>query len=221
MSIFHLSPAKCCVCRFRASDEKLPLCNKCLHVIQEMLTQKCPQCGQIPPNCKCTDDVRSLLFFRQYESQRLLYTLKYHADRRVIEFITKTAVEACGINTEKFDGVTYVPRLARRRRRYGFDQSFEIARAISGLYGLPLVHSLKRKGGAEQKLLSRKQRIENVKMLFQPRFIPSEKYKHLLLIDDICTTGATVTACKEILCQQIAKSVSVMTIAKTVLEKPH
>lgn len=132
-----------------------------------------------------------------------------------MDFLAEIAIKACGINPRSFDGVTYVPRLKRRARRYGHDQSKEFAKSISRAFGIPIVHTMKRVGGRDQKLLSRAQRMKNIQNRYKLKNIPEEKYNRLLLVDDIITTGATIKVCSDLLRGNVAKSVSALVLAKT------
>lgn len=149
----------------------------------------------------------------------LIYWMKCHTNRSALNFFAELAVRACGIKPESYDAVTYVPRLKRRIRRFGQDTAKEIARAISKVYGIPMIKTIKRKGGKTQKLLSRAQRIKNVQGIYSTVLHPEEKFKRLLLVDDVTTTGATVEVCKKLLLRDAANSVTVMTVAKTVTER--
>lgn len=146
--------------------------------------------------------------------------LKYNADRRAADFFVRLALDACGVSG--CDGVAYVPRDARRRRKYGFDQAKELAAAASRVLGVPLVSLLsRRRHGKAQKLLSAKERRANMKNRFYigQEITEQEKFRRLLIVDDVCTTGATVKACADILRGSVAKSVTAMCLARTELSK--
>ena len=215
MKIWHLSPMKCSICGLYACYQELPVCHHCMHVFQDMLTEKCEKCGRPPYSCDCYGNISYLFFFNSFDSKLFLYFVKCNGERRVMRFLAELAVKIYGINPNAYDGVTYVPRLPRRTRRYGYDQSKEFAKALSEILGIPLIKTLKRVGGRQQKLLSYSQRIRNIKDCFKIIHIPQEKYKRLLLVDDIITTGATVKVCSDLLRENLTKSVKVLAMAKT------
>lgn len=217
-----LSPLKCIFCGFHACSDKFPVCRRCLPIINSLVTEKCKNCGKTPKDCKCSTKSNFVFFFESHDSKRLLYHFKYNSDKRIMKFMAEWAVTACGIEPQKFDGVTFVPRALRRKMRYGYDQSKEFAKAISEIYGIPFVTSLKRKGNRVQKLLSRDQRIKNIKNKFKVKSVPEEKYKHLLLVDDVTTTGATLEVCASILKENnVTENVTLLSLAKTVTKQKN
>ncbi len=220
MNTSFFFPAKCIICDANTAPSKMPVCRDCLYKFQGLFTEKCPHCGNIPSRCICISDIHVPMFFKQDAAQMLLYRFKYWGDKRYVKFLAEFGLRAAGINPARFDGVTYVPRLPRRKRRYGFDQSKQLARAVSEIYSIPFVPTLKRKGGLEQKLLSRGERMKNAKDKYKVVCHPGEKYKNLLLVDDITTTGATLKVCRMILHEHCADKVTLFALAKTPTLQP-
>ena len=110
-----------------------------------------------------------------------------------------------------------VPLHDKRMKTRGFNQASIIAQSLSKSLGLPLDEvSLVRVSGTEQYRagLDAKGRRDTVAGAFQvrnPRLVAGED---ILLIDDVFTTGATVSACAEALSQAGARSVFVLTIGR-------
>lgn len=167
--------------------------------------------------CECTDKSKALFFFNSPAAKKLLYAVKSNADRKMIRFLAELMIKVNGIDPKSFDAVTFVPRSAKNRRRYGYDQSKELAKAVSNLFDLPLIAPLKRLKGQPQKLLSSAKRFENIKNLYQINKLPDPLPKRVLLIDDICTTGATLSACASILRREMGCAVVTTVLAKTYL----
>ena len=98
----------------------------------------------------------------------------------------------------------------------GFAPADKIAKIISVKSGVPLVKAIKaRKEKLEQKELSIRKRAENAKNSFCPAKNTDVKGKRIILIDDVCTTGSTLSACAEILLKAGAKDVAAAVFAKT------
>ena len=108
-------------------------------------------------------------------------------------------------------------RLARRR----FNQSAELARALSRLTGVPmLVQVLERhRATAQQVGLTRAARRTNLRGAFRVREAEKARLagRHILLVDDVLTTGATVEACTHTLLRAGAEAVDVVTLARVVM----
>lgn len=110
-----------------------------------------------------------------------------------------------------------VPLHRKRERERGYNQAAALARALSRLAGLPLDEkSLARTLHTERHraLMDERARRESVRDAFRvlcPRLIESER---VLLIDDVYTTGATVSACAAALMRAGAERVYVLTVAR-------
>lgn len=116
------------------------------------------------------------------------------------------------------DWITPVPlhwmRLFRRR----FNQAAELARLTAREHDRPYAPDmlLRRKRKQSQAGLSASQRRRNVQGVFtlNPRWKERVKGQRVLLIDDVFTTGATVTACTKVLKRSGAAAVDVLTLAR-------
>ena len=133
------------------------------------------------------------------ELAQVVYELKYH-DRPDVGIalgrIMATEIQASGF----FDGIDLlvpIPLAPRRERQRGYNQSRQIAVGVSEISGLPIGDCAVRRTvfKGSQTELSRWDRQDNVEDVFRLRDADSLRGRHVLLIDDIVTTGATITAC--------------------------
>ncbi len=111
-----------------------------------------------------------------------------------------------------------VPLHARRLFQRGFNQSAEIARHLAPLIGaeaLPLALS-RHRNTPSQAGLTRRQRWHNVSGAFKldPKYKEALKDKHIILVDDVMTTGATIEACCKALKKAKPASIGVVTLAR-------
>ena len=217
MKLHTLNPSNCIFCDFRATYDELPVCRHCLSKLQKVLERKCKNCSKTPDECSCNkaQNIRFLFFFECLSSRIIVYWLKTSFEQRKMDFFVELMIRNSDIDPNTFDGVTYVPRWKRNIKIYGYDQAEQMARSVSRIFGIPLVHALKRVGKGNQKLLSFRMRKTRAKDMFALRHKPDEKFKKLLIVDDIITTGATITACAEILRDGFAKQVIPIVLAKT------
>lgn len=212
-------PLPCTVCKLNICYNELPFCEKCINELQNILTAECRKCGKKPSACVCTEnrDVRFAFFYKGRSARSIIYLIKDKADKRAMDFWAELAVRAGGINVKGFDAVAFVPRSKQNKNRFGFDQSELLAKSVSKLYGIPVIYALERIGGKEQKLLSRGERYKNMLGRFRIRkdYKTDKIYNKILLVDDVCTTGATVKACAAILRGTVSRSVVPLVLAKT------
>ena len=133
------------------------------------------------------------------EMAQMVYDMKYH-DRPDIGValgrLMATELQSAGF----FDGIDLlvpVPLAPRRERQRGYNQSRQLALGVSEVTGLAVSDCavLRTVFKGSQTELSRWDRQENVEDVFRLRDADTLRGRHVLLIDDIVTTGATVTAC--------------------------
>ena len=142
----------------------------------------------------------------------LLLKRQPHLPRYVVELIIEASDSLTGVTR-----VVPVPLHKERLRSRGFNQAAIIAREMSRALGVPLDEvSLVRVTSSEKHRtgLDAKGRRDSVAKAFavrSPRLVAGE---HILLIDDVFTTGATVEACEAVLTEAGAKSVLIMTLAR-------
>ncbi len=115
------------------------------------------------------------------------------------------------------DVVVPVPLHKRKLRKRGFNQSEWIARGISEALGKPVsAGNLYRKiYSTTQTRKSRFERWQNVEGIFGISDIPSFENRHILLVDDVATTGSTLEACAYEILKIPGTKVSIATLAST------
>ena len=116
-----------------------------------------------------------------------------------------------------FDGIDLlipIPLARSRQRQRGYNQCTMLARGVSEVTGIKVVESviMREKFERSQTRLDRWERMENVEGLFGLRDPQSLQGKHVLLIDDVMTTGATICACSKPLQQVEGIRISVLTL---------
>ena len=162
----------------------------------------------------------ALFTYRSHSpSAQLLYRLKYnHQPELGIYLGELLAMKA--METGFFEGVDAIipiPLTKERQKMRGYNQCMMIAKGIVEKYQLPILeNALQRVSFHEsQTHKNRWQRQENVEQVFRLTHQVDLSGKHLLIIDDVCTTGATIVAC----CKELMKAgnvkFSVLTVGLT------
>jgi ComF family protein len=118
--------------------------------------------------------------------------------------------------TESPDVVVPVPLHPKRLRERGFNQSGLLAKEFSRRHGLPVSFDLliRKKWTEPQTRLNRKERLENVKGAFGLRDASAVPGRRILLIDDVFTTGTTLSECARTLKKGGASEVYVLTVTR-------
>jgi ComF family protein len=143
------------------------------------------------------------------------YRKEYHRRRTLIPWITE-AYDAHYYQTS-FTHLVPVPLHRLRQRARGFNQAHVLAHGLAQTRKHLRVWDALRRNQAtsSQVSLNRKERLKNIgeSITLKPRF--DVKGLHLLIIDDVFTTGATAEACAQILAKSGAARLAVLTIARS------
>ena len=142
------------------------------------------------------------LFFRQGSGwQRLIHGFKYRGAWRTARTLGEwygRELKASGLYND-VDAVIPLPLHPLKRLRRGYNQSEYIAEGIAAQLGIPVDRTsvYRRRNTAEQALRSRRERAGNVEGAFAVRHPDRLAGRHVLLTDDVMTTGSTLLACVE------------------------
>ena len=111
--------------------------------------------------------------------------------------------------------ITYVPLYPSKQRRRGYNQSELLANALASMRSSMVQASLiKTAETRDQVLLKKEERLENVRGVFRIAQDAEIKNKNFLIVDDVCTTGATLKECAKVLKRNGAGIVWGVTVAK-------
>lgn len=218
-----ISPRQCVVCGRRLAPTERSLCSVCmLHLPLTNYQYAADDNPMVQLFWHLTSVQRAAaLFFYEPHSEiaQLVYDLKYNNRPDIGEDMGRMmATEMQHGNF--FDGIDLlvpVPLANKRKRQRGYNQSEMLARGISEKTHIPIVrnHLLRRHFKESQTHLTRYERQENVADVFAVKDADFFKQKHILLIDDICTTGATLIACANTLKEIEGIRISVLTLGFT------
>lgn len=149
---------------------------------------------------------------------KILYWLKYGGRRKIGNVMGRymaTELLPSGF-FEGIDVIVPVPLHPEKKKARGYNQSEMLARGVSKVTGLPVdATSLTRQKNVEsQTRKSAYDRWTNVDGIFLLEHPERFAGKHVLLIDDVLTTGATITACADAFADVPDVCISVLTLAK-------
>jgi ComF family protein len=108
-----------------------------------------------------------------------------------------------------------VPLFRARERHREFNQAEVLARLVGRRAGIPVSDCLLRtRNTTSQVAYDRKMRMENLRNAFRMRQSSDVRGRHLLLVDDVLTTGSTLDECALVLLEAGAASVRAITVAR-------
>lgn len=212
---------KCALCR--KPCEKT-LCEQCLKNLKILTTFCCERCGKPLGSCVCKtlkgDFQRCVSAFRLEDRavSALIYKLKSRGSENVAQLLSfylakKVEKEYADIN---FNFITYVPQTYRETKRKGFDHARLIAGELSNKLSIDIVcPPIKRKRGRKQKFQDYRGRSRNASekyVLTQNQHISG----NVLLVDDVMTSGNTLSVCSRLLRNAGAENVYCATVATSV-----
>ena len=172
--------------------------------------------GQMP-----IEKAAALFYYQpETETSKVILSLKYNnmpGIGVVMGRIMAKEVIASGF-FDSIDMIMPVPLAKERQRQRGYNQSEMLAQGISEITGIKTDKTsvVRMKFIKSQTQLDRRERIENVDSLFKLRGSADKlAWKHILLIDDVVTTGATLIACASAMKDVPGVKFSVMTLGFT------
>jgi ComF family protein len=211
-------PRRCVVC---GSDGAV-LCRACEERLERLGTPRCERCGAPTswPVERCRECAgRRIAFARAraavaYDdsAKRVVAAWKEQGQRTVAELAAALVDDV--VTRPSAYTITFVPADHDRLLRRGYNPARQLAEALAGRWQLPAVSLLRRAPGrAPQKGLTLAERRRNVRGAFSPTgAVP----KTIVLVDDVYTSGATVSAAATGLRKGGARRVEVVTFARAV-----
>ena len=215
-----IAPPICPVCGSRLSANEQLLCGKCNLHLPRTYYSKIPYDNELAKLFWVLLPIERATAFFYYEphaeTANILYELKYknHPEiGSVVGRMLAKEIQSSGFFDE-IDGIVPVPLAKKRQRQRGYNQSEEIARGVSEITGLPICKKVVRRNSfkGSQTNKGRWDRQENVEHVFELIDAEAVSNKHLLLIDDVVTTGATCIACAKELCKAGGVRISILSL---------
>ncbi len=162
---------------------------------------------------------RAAAFLHHYphsESGMLIYVIKYGGGKSVAFTLGRMAAEEF-MPHGFFDGIDLivpVPLSRDRERQRGYNQSLAIARGIAEVTGIAVGKDVMERTAfaRTQTALHQQERHENVAGVFRVTDAALISGRHVLIVDDVITTGATMAACGKAVMTAGATRVSFMAI---------
>ncbi len=225
-----LYPPHCVLCLAAAAPGE-SLCARCLAATPKLEGSCCAFCAEpfegafegttgvfSCPDCRSREpshDGAASSRRNQGNARELIHRFKYRKEvhlRRLLGEWLLEAMAAPHLREPPPDALVPVPLHPARQRDRGFNQARLLAEVASRRSGIPLLPALRRiRFTPTQTRLRRDARIENLRNAFGMIHTVRVRNLHLLLVDDVLTTGSTVNECARVLKRAGAASVRVAT----------
>lgn len=217
-----LFPSLCCHCGEPLVGNEKDLCTNCMflipwtgHAAQEGNSTEQRLLGQMPLQAAA-----SLMMFQQGNvAQSIVHQIKYHGNARLAHQYGRLLGETLQQSGRfsSIDCLVPVPLHRRRRRQRGYNQSQLICEAMAEVLHVPVISdNLYRRFYTEsQTHKKRDSRFDNMQEAFGVRRPTQFENQHILLVDDIITTGATTLSCYHALKPIAGLRISVASLAIT------
>jgi len=208
-----IAPHACIGCR----TEGALLCTACVAGLPAF-PSRCYRCGKRTPDyrtcrsCRASSGMYQMIVASIYDglSKELVHKLKF-ARGRAAAYDMAQALAIC-FSASDATLISHIPTAPARVRQRGYDQAALIARALAQKTGVPYTPLLARLGDQRQVGRTREQRRRQMQGVFRVTR-PELLNQHVLLVDDVLTTGATCEAAAQALRKAGAKRVSAAVFA--------
>ncbi|AZL16223.1 ComF family protein [Rickettsiales endosymbiont of Stachyamoeba lipophora] len=225
-------PPKCLSCQEYTLTSNA-LCSKCWQKIEHIGNNVCVICSDFIDHltwdeerlCKRCNKNRPYynqviaLFFYSDQVKKLVLNYKYKDHTYLSQYFSSLLLSRLKqLNINNIDVITFIPLHIRRLLTRKFNQSGLIAQYLGNKLQLPCKSLLVRKKHTKpQNQLSFLDREKNIYDCFKinTKYQNLIKNKHILLVDDVITTGSTVSEAAKILKNHGAQTVTIVCIART------
>jgi len=223
-------PPSCYLCNTlnRTTSQCENLCPACAEKLNKNIPPFCQKCSRhVPPDqalCKnCQKyplhfDFAWSCYLLNPALRSLLHKYKYHHKTELRTTFTKMMIDfisTYNLDIHQFDAIIPIPLFHSKLRERGFNQSLYLAKNIAQAYHISLRSDIliKRRATQNHVDLNQKERWTNIQGAFTIKHSGWLKNKHILIIDDILTTGATVSQASQSLKKAGACTIGILTLA--------
>lgn len=219
-SVHLLYPHNCTGCESDLLDEDNLLCLKCIHDLPHTNFANLANnpvekyfWGRLPLQAAYSQ----FYFSKEFLIQHLIHQLKYKGDTKVGFYLGELMGDTL-LKSDRFkdiDALVPLPLYADKEHKRGYNQAAVICNGMSSVMNVPVYNKyvIRQHATETQTRKHRTERWENVKDSFKVAKPNDLTGKHLLLVDDVVTTGATLEACGAVMLQAADIKLSIATLA--------
>ena len=213
-------PRYCCMCDERLATTEKHFCIGCLRELNRIDYEGGEEHGAIErlfwgkiPIERAT----SMFLYEGEKTRRILHNIKYFDRPEIAVLLAQTFVQEMRGKDffEGIDSIVPVPLSKHKLRKRGYNQCDYIAEGLSSQTGIPVENDIviRTVDNPTQTHLSPQERMENVKNIFQVVIPEKLKDRHVLIVDDVITTGATILSMAEEMAKVESVRISIFSLA--------
>ena len=210
------------------ADNRAVVCGACAQSLTTMTDATCCHqcalpgatdaiCGQCLRDTPRFDATLAAFAYR-FPLDRLVQSFKFRADLKLVDFFVAAMAARVSTTARLPDLLVALPLANQRLRERGFNQSALLADGLASVIGTPVAHGamLRIRETPPQSGLDRQARFKNIRGAFDCR--DDLAGKHVALIDDVMTTGATLSEAASVLKKAGAQQVDAWVLSRAVRE---
>lgn len=227
-----LYPTQCRVCKSQIGFESVPyLCDECWKNIDFIIHPFCDLCGLPNINGTCSDcnakpprygKLRTIAFY-EGALQQAIHLFKFEGRINLAKFLIKLIVYniPSDFNISDYDYIIPIPIHKKRLNERGFNQSYVLSKGISEIAEVEVNTNvlIRRRNTSPQSSLDREKRLQNMIGAFGLSNEEQIRGNRILVLDDVFTTGSTISEAVNVLWNADPTEVDVLTLARTPIAK--
>ncbi|MDR2146549.1 MAG: ComF family protein [Tannerella sp.] len=213
-------PKACLLCRKSLIEGEEHLCMDCLCDLPKTNFHRNTEnpAKELFAGYPNVPEALSFLFYeKEGITQEIVHSIKYYGNRNLARYMGRLAaldIYESGYYQD-IDAIIPIPLHKKKKRKRGFNQSEILSLGISEIYCKPVdtksvIRSVHTSSQTKKTVYDRHTNVENI---FKTVDIEALKGKHVLLVDDVITTGATTSACIDALSVVPDLKISVFSLA--------
>ena len=190
-----LYPRLCVVCRKGLTRGENFVCTSCLYDFPFSDVS-------VSSDRELPGKIYSLFYYNKYSDYKnLIHAVKYRSKKELGIFLGRMLGER--LQEVRVDGIVPVPLHPKREKKRGFNQSYQISLGVAEVLQAEIWDKVivRTKNNVTHTGLEPEERKKNVENIFALTDAAKVAGKHVLVIDDVVTTGATVHACMKTLAE--------------------
>lgn len=195
MMLDILFPNRCIRCS-RIIDANFPVCNLCFDQIH-FTHNDYSEHNFVKEKCSLLFPIENAFALMQFEkenvSRKLIHELKYRNREKIGKILAEWTTERLDFQNQKPDLLVTVPLHPRKLKERGYNQLHWFAETLSEFYAIPFDHDVMKRNhySKAQALKDKQSRLKTENTFSMTKNISG---KHILLIDDVFTTGNTLAS---------------------------